>query len=95
MAHYELAANERLELDAWTPPAQSDEQTASNATRLSQRPGLTVPVFFNAWRYEKEPHLIVPLLKTAQMRLTRLARERKAVAEQARSEMKLWQKWRG
>ena len=26
---------------------------------------LIVPVFFNAWRYEKEQHLIVPLLKTA------------------------------
>jgi hypothetical protein len=23
-----------------------------------------VPVLFNAWRYEKEPHLIIPLLKT-------------------------------
>jgi formylglycine-generating enzyme required for sulfatase activity len=28
---------------------------------------LIIPVFFNAWRFEKEPHLIVPLLKlTAQ-----------------------------
>jgi|GEM_PF-1723427 tRNA A37 threonylcarbamoyladenosine biosynthesis protein TsaE len=26
---------------------------------------LIVPVFFNAWRYEKEEHLIIPLLKTA------------------------------
>lgn len=26
---------------------------------------LIIPVFFNAWRYEKEEHLIIPLLKTA------------------------------
>jgi hypothetical protein len=30
---------------------------------------ITLPVFFNAWQYEKEEHLIVPLLKTAQTRL--------------------------
>ena len=27
---------------------------------------LTLPILFNAWRYEKEEHLIVPLLKTAE-----------------------------
>lgn len=27
---------------------------------------LTVPVFFNAWRFEAEEHLIIPLLKTTQ-----------------------------
>ena len=31
--------------------------------------GLTLPVFFNAWRYETEEHLIIPLLKTTQQRL--------------------------
>ena len=25
---------------------------------------IIVPIFFNAWRFEKEEHLIVPLLKT-------------------------------
>lgn len=30
-----------------------------------------VTVFFNAWRYEKEPHLIVPLLKTIQAEIQR------------------------
>ena len=30
-----------------------------------------VTVFFNAWRYEKEPHLIVPLLKTIQAEIKR------------------------
>jgi len=36
---------------------------------------LTVPVFFNAWRFEAEEHLIIPLLKTTQQRLQRLAAE--------------------
>ena len=27
----------------------------------------TVPIWFNAWRYEREEHLIVPLLKTARL----------------------------
>lgn len=31
--------------------------------------GLTLPVLFNAWRYETEEHLIIPLLKTTQHRL--------------------------
>lgn len=35
---------------------------------------LTVPIFFNAWRFEREDHLIVPLLKTAQERLAGYAR---------------------
>jgi len=30
---------------------------------------LTIPIFFNAWRYEAEPHLIIPLLKTTQYQL--------------------------
>ncbi|MEM7153001.1 MAG: P-loop NTPase fold protein, partial [Myxococcota bacterium] len=27
---------------------------------------ITVPVFFNAWQFEREPHLVVPMLKTAE-----------------------------
>ena len=30
---------------------------------------LTVPVLFNAWQFEREPHLIIPLLKTAEARV--------------------------
>lgn len=33
---------------------------------------LVFPIFFNAWRYEKEPHLIIPLLKTAFYELKRI-----------------------
>ena len=34
-----------------------------------------VTVFFNAWRYEKEPHLIVPLLKVVEAAIKRKAAE--------------------
>jgi hypothetical protein len=33
---------------------------------------ITIPVFFSPWRYEKEAHLIVPLVKTVQAQLDRL-----------------------
>lgn len=32
--------------------------------KARQFPQTTIPVFFNAWRFEKEEHLIVPLFKT-------------------------------
>ncbi len=34
---------------------------------------LIVPVFFNTWRYEKEEHLVIPLVKTLETRLRSLA----------------------
>jgi WD40 repeat protein len=36
----------------------------------------TLAITFNAWRYENEPHLIVPLLKTAERELLRLPEPR-------------------
>ncbi len=36
----------------------------------------TLAITFNAWRYENEPHLIVPLLKTAERELLRLPESR-------------------
>jgi len=36
---------------------------------------ITVPVFFNAWQFEREPHLIVPLLKTAEASVRRYLEE--------------------
>ena len=36
----------------------------------------TLAIPFNAWRYENEPHLIVPLLKTAERELIRLPETR-------------------
>ena len=46
-----------------------------------------VTVFFNAWRYEKEPHLIVPLLKKVQAEIKR-------VEADAEKNASLWQKLR-
>jgi KAP family P-loop domain len=36
---------------------------------------LTVPVMFSPWRFEKEDHLIVPLVKTIQARLDDLGKD--------------------
>lgn len=48
-------------LDAELAQAQQDAFPAA----------YTVPVWFNAWRYEREPHLVIPLLKTAYTELQR------------------------
>ena len=44
-----------------------------------RRPSL-IPVWFNAWRYEREDHLIVPLLDTLRDELERRARSSRADA---------------
>lgn len=44
---------------------------------------LTLPVLFNAWRYEKEEHLIVPLLKTAEKVVLRWHEEHASRSEGA------------
>lgn len=46
-----------------------DELAAALAkTQQQELPAAwTVPIWFNAWRYEREEHLIVPLLKTARI----------------------------
>ncbi len=36
---------------------------------------IVVPVFFDPWQYEHEEHLVVPLLKTIELALDRVARE--------------------
>ena len=48
-------------------------------------PSITVPVFFNAWRYEKEEHLIYPLVKVLEIGLRALLAEA-GKAEEAKSE---------
>lgn len=51
-----------------------------------------VPVFFSAWRFEKEPHLIVPLVKTIELTL-RQYQQHLPVQEASGSQAKtLWQK---
>ncbi|HFB39506.1 MAG TPA: hypothetical protein ENJ76_03745, partial [Oceanithermus sp.] len=44
---------------------------------------LIVPVFFNTWRYEREEHLVVPLVKTLETRLRSLAATGDGRAEDA------------
>jgi hypothetical protein len=44
---------------------------------------ILVTVWFSAWRFEREPHLIIPLLKTADVAI-KAAREREGVDESAR-----------
>ena len=54
---------------AWLKRLESKFEAEPEAQLESGEHAITVPVFFNAWRFEKEEHLIVPLLKTAQERL--------------------------
>lgn len=46
---------------------------------------VTLPVLFNAWRHESEPHLIVPLLKTTQHTLNRWLQSQQSVGDKVRS----------
>jgi len=42
------------------------EDTAERSLTGESQARLVIPVWFNPWRFEREQHLIVPLLKTAQ-----------------------------
>src|ERR1044071_1229644 len=42
----------------------SGKTTLMNAVEARLDRETAIPVYFNAWRYEKEQHLIVPLLDT-------------------------------
>ena len=58
--------------------------------RLSEPPASdrVVPVWFNAWRYEKEEHMIVPLLDVLRDELVRWAEKRPPESAVRRSAMK-------
>ncbi|GEM88648.1 hypothetical protein ODE01S_00820 [Oceanithermus desulfurans NBRC 100063] len=43
--------------------------------KIGNTPSITVPIFFNAWRYEKEEHLIYPLVKVLEINLRTLVAE--------------------
>ncbi|MCK9386277.1 MAG: KAP family NTPase [Nevskia sp.] len=47
---------------------------------------LVVPVFFEAWRYEHEEHLVVPLLKTIQHQLLAVGKKLAAAEKAGRGE---------
>ncbi len=46
---------------------------AINALPLSTPDRITVPVLFDPWQYEHEEHLVVPLLKTIELALNKVA----------------------
>ena len=43
------------------------EARVRGRTPAAEARRITVPVFFNAWQFEREPHLVVPMLKTAEL----------------------------
>jgi hypothetical protein len=55
---------------------------------VRRRPNL-IPVWFNAWRYEREDHLIVPLLDTLRDELERHARSRSTQTD-ATTKQRAW-----
>lgn len=46
------------------------------AQKYASTQPITLPILFNAWRHESEPHLIVPLLKTTNVALNAWLKER-------------------
>ena len=47
-----------------------------------QHDRLIIPIFFNAWRFEKEKHLIVPLLKTTYHQIQKKQEQQKQLEKQ-------------
>jgi len=59
------------------------EETVPGSDHADSAQTLTLPVLFNAWRYEREEHLIVPLLKTAETAVLRWHEEHASRSEKA------------
>ncbi len=57
-------------------------RTLKDRQGVDRPPSYTVPIWFNAWRYEREEHLIIPLLKVAQIEV------KKALQDSAKLEDK-------
>jgi hypothetical protein len=62
----------------------SGKTTLMDAIQRSLNEELSIPVQFSAWRYEKEPHLIIPLLDAVRDALSDLADKEPAGQETAR-----------
>lgn len=65
-----------------------ERQSRMSEERRAEQQRITVPVFFNAWQFEREPHLVVPMLKTAE------ASVRQFLSEYAPRETKPKAVWR-
>src|SRR5208283_2756492 len=61
----------------------SGKTTLMHAIEKKLDPAKTIPVQFSAWRYEREPHLIVPLLDTIREALLRWSESNQKFEEQA------------
>jgi KAP family P-loop domain len=61
----------------------SGKTTLMNAIERKLDPTKTIAVSFSAWRYEREPHLIVPLLDTVREALMNWARDNEPFKAQA------------
>src|SRR5215472_953418 len=61
----------------------SGKTTLMQAIGRKLDPVTTIPVQFSAWRYEREPHLIVPLLDTIREALVRWSASNKTYEQQA------------
>jgi len=62
-------------LFAQSLPAPFRQPGVDSALEFKEQDGvppLVVPVFFSPWMYEKEPHLIIPLLKTIEASLQKV-----------------------
>lgn len=53
-------------------------------------PEILVPVWFNPWRYEKEPHLIIPFLRTIQQSLKKHIKLNKTLSKPVSKKLRSW-----
>jgi len=52
-----------------TEHKDSDTAAKADSEKYDWPDSITIPVFFNAWRYEKEEHLIYPLIKVLERKI--------------------------
>lgn len=78
LRHIERHFKEKIEFDL--KRLKADEKEGKEKEKKEEKrdpniPSITVPIFFNAWRYEREEHLIHPLIKVLELNLRALKRE--------------------
>lgn len=52
-----------------------EREIASVRSNLAKIDAITIPVMFNAWQFEREEHLIIPLLKNAEVAIREFAKK--------------------
>ena len=66
--HYQEKLNQSI---------QQEQEQEQEKEKEKKKKRVYIPVFFPAWRYEKEPHLIIPLIKTIEHELHALSCDEK------------------